>query len=101
MKCPHCAHSFALTWDKYFSSFFGHHTCPACGKRFKIILSVSYFLLLCAIALVAGGTPAIIAFFLSHNFWYTIAAYLLFGFGIVVPFDRYMANTFRPVKPIH
>jgi hypothetical protein len=63
-------------------------------------VSVSSCLLLGAVAILAGGTPAIIAFFLTHNFWCTIAAYLLFAFGIVLPFDRYMTDTRKPVKPV-
>lgn len=100
MICPHCDHKFSLSWGKYLSAPFGPHACPSCEQRFKIIVSVSSCLLLGAIAILAGGTPAVIAFFLTHNFWYTIAAYVLFAVGVVVPFDRYLTNTKRPVKPV-
>ena len=101
MTCPHCDHKVPLTWGRYFKSAFGHHLCPSCGKRFKIILTVSSVALVLVVTIIAAGMPAVITFFFVHNFWWTITAYLFFLLGLVLPFDRWLDNKIRPTKPVH
>ncbi len=101
MTCPHCAHEIPLTWGKYLKSRFGDHTCPGCGKRFRVVLTAASFIAMLAATVVAAGMPAVIAFFFTHNFWYTITAYLFFIVVLVIPFDRWLDNRLRPVKPVH
>ncbi len=100
MKCPHCDHNFTLKWSNYLRSPFRRHHCPSCQGRLKIILTASSFLLLCIISVIAAATPTVIVFFLTHNFWYTAAAYLLFIAVVILPFDRWLDNNVRPVKPL-
>ncbi|MCE0522181.1 MAG: phage terminase large subunit family protein [Methylacidiphilales bacterium] len=99
MICPHCDHKFSLGWGTYLKAPFGHHTCPGCLKRFKVILTTSYILLLLGITVIGAAMPAVIAFFLTQNFWYTIATYLVFLFGLVLPFDRWLDDRKKPIKP--
>ena len=63
-------------------------------------MTASSIALLLAATIIAAGMPAVIAFFLVHNFWYTIAAYFLLILGLVMPFDRWLDNGIRPVKPL-
>ncbi len=42
MTCPHCSHSFPLTWRRYAKSPLGKHTCPACGRASRFKLTASY-----------------------------------------------------------
>jgi hypothetical protein len=99
--CPHCSHDIPLTWGKYFRSTFKAHVCPGCGKKFKVTLTVSSIALILGASIVAAGMPAVIAFFFVHNFWYTIAAYVVFVFAVVIPFDRWLDDKVRPAKPVH
>jgi hypothetical protein len=99
--CPHCSHKVPLTWTRYFGSPTGHHFCPGCNKKFKVILTASSVALVLLVSVVAAGTPAVIAFFFAINFWYTIAAYFVLLVGVVLPFDRWLDNKIRPTKPIH
>jgi hypothetical protein len=32
LVCPHCQHSFALTWKRYFQSPMANYSCPCCHK---------------------------------------------------------------------
>ena len=53
------------------------------------------------ISVVAAALPSVIAFFFIINFWYTIAAYVVITVGVLIPFDRWLDNKVRPVKPVH
>jgi uncharacterized protein (DUF983 family) len=99
MTCPTCKHGFQLPWRKYLNSPLGHHACPHCHQRVKLVLTASSFLVVGLVSLIAAGTPAVVVFFWTHNFWYTIAAYVLFILAVVMPFDRWLDNNVRPVKP--
>ena len=101
VTCPHCFQTVSLTWSKYFKSPFRHHACPSCGKRFKVEITATSFVVLLAATVIAAGMPAVIAFFFARNFWFTIATYLFFVVVIVIPFDRWLDNKVRPVKPVH
>ena len=101
MTCPHCRHEVSLSWSKYLSSRFGRHACPSCHKRFKIIVTAASVGVLLLATIIAAGMPAVIVFFFLHNFWYTVVAYVLLLLGVVLPFDRWLDNNVRPVKPIH
>jgi hypothetical protein len=98
--CPHCEHDVPLTWKKYFSSWLGHHKCPGCLRKFKIVTTVSSIALVLAATIFAAATPAVIAFYFEHSFWYTIATYVFFIVVVVIPFDRWADNKVRPTKPV-
>jgi len=100
MNCPHCDEKVPLTWGRYFKAAFQHHLCPSCGKRFKVIVTASSFVVLLVATVIAAGMPAVVAFFLAHNFWYTIGAYVFFVVVLVLPFDRWLDSHVRPVKPV-
>jgi len=100
VTCPHCLHEVSLTWRSYFHSRFGHHVCQSCQKKFRVIVTASSVVLLLVITIVAAAAPAVVAFFLAHNFWYTIAAYVLFLVAFVLPFDRWLDNKVRPTKAL-
>jgi hypothetical protein len=43
----------------------------------------------------------VVAFFLTHNFWYSIGVYPLCATLVVIPIDLYLDDMHWPVKPIH
>ena len=100
MICPHCSHDIPLTWGKYFSSIFKDHVCPGCRKKFKVTLTASSIVLLLIGSIIAATMPTVIAFFFIHDFWYTIAAYVVFVVAVVIPFDRWLDDKVRPSKPV-
>ncbi len=62
-------------------------------------MTVSYAIMLLGATVVGAAMPAVVAFFLTHDFWYTIATYAIFVFGVVLPFDRWL-DTKRPVERV-
>jgi hypothetical protein len=98
--CPHCSHKFSLGLDKYLTSSQGHHHCPACLKRFQIVITASSFALILAATVLAAGTPTVIVFFLTHNFLVTIGTYALLILLLVLPFDWWLNSHIRPTKPV-
>ena len=66
-----------------------------------MILTASSVVLVLLVTVVAAATPTVIVFFFVHNFWYTITAFLLFLSVVVIPFDCWLDNKIRPIKPVH
>jgi VIT1/CCC1 family predicted Fe2+/Mn2+ transporter len=100
MICPTCGHKFALTWSKYWKSFFDTHACPSCGSRFKVVVSRSYLFLICVLAFIFGGMPAVAVSFMTHSVLFGVAICVTLAIVVVIPFDRWTADKHRPVKPI-
>ena len=100
MRCPRCQHDFKLTRKNYLRSFWGRHTCPACGGRFKLQLSISYLVVLLTAWVVAAGFPALLAEHFFGNGWVDLIVYFA-GAGIfVLPLDCWLDNRWRPAKEI-
>src|SRR5215471_1752109 len=98
MKCPYCNHTFALTWQRYFTSPMGRHTCPSCTKLSQIKRS---FLQLSLTAVICWGFAIPFGIFFYHwlgGFW-TILGILL-GSLIGMPCDKILDEKFRGLEPI-
>ena len=73
---------------------------PRCGAKFKVVLTASSFVAVVFASVIAAATPAVVVFFLVHNFWYMIGAYVFFIVAVVMPIDRWFDNNIRPTKPV-
>ena len=87
MRCPYCDKTFPLTWRRYWSSPTGRHTCPDCGKKSRLPLSVSYWALLVLAACVAGVPLAAIAYYWFGGLW-VVAGWAIGGLLSAIPIDK-------------
>ena len=104
MTCPHCHHQFPLTWSRYFRSPGGAHTCPQCGKRSQLKLTLSYLLVTFIAWLVfAAAAVAILIFFLHKPWrevltWRRAVAVLILGCVVMLPVDKFYDERFRRLE---
>jgi hypothetical protein len=104
MKCPHCNHSFPLTWRRYAKSPLGKHICPACASASRFRLSASYLALLGVAWLVyfalAFAVMALIFPNTSQRLFDIPHFVILYFVGciILIPFDRFFDERFRKLE---
>lgn len=98
MKCPRCQHDFRLNLQGYLRSPLGRHSCPACGIRFKLLLSFSYIAVLFLAWLIGAGVPAVLVYHFSGSILFGALTYLVCGVLFVLPLDLWMDNRWRQPK---
>ena len=105
MTCPHCSHSFPLTWRRYARSPFGKHICPACGRasRFKLKLSYLTFVLVAWVVFLALAFLVTVLVF-PKTWQRTVAGIpyfvLLYFVGciVIIPLDKCFDERFRKLE---
>ena len=115
MICPYCAHTFPLTWHRYWKALFGKHTCPSCGRKSRLSAGLGYWLwyvplvtllpvagVLVGAFLYAFSSPGhteeqILSYFES---WLWVAA-LIVPSALILPIDRMIDERVRKLRPIH
>jgi hypothetical protein len=106
MTCPHCHHSFPLTWSRYVRSPLGKHTCPQCRAASRLSWTFSYF----AFVILAWVSFVTLAFLVTHWLWphdervgehapYYLGVYLA-GCVLIVPLDRWYDERFRTLEEL-
>lgn len=100
MTCPTCGHEFVLTWSRYWKSILGAHTCPSCHCRLKVAFSASYFFLICALAFIFGGMPAVAVVFITHSVFYGAVLCAILAILVVFPFDRWMVDNHKTTRSL-
>ncbi len=106
MTCPYCNHSFPLTWRRYFSSPFGRHVCPQCGRKSKFRLTVSYVAVISVAWIVFYGLALALTVLVFPKTWREIlgipyfAVIFLIGCMVVLPFDKLLDGKFRRLEKL-
>ncbi|MGB5959511.1 MAG: hypothetical protein WBG73_02535 [Coleofasciculaceae cyanobacterium] len=100
LVCPHCQHSFPLTWRRYWSAPLGNYCCPQC-KRLSHLKANSVWILplqIMGIILVLG-IPSFFLIYIFHDL-FTGVVFLLIGIlGITIPLDKWIDGHFKQLKP--
>jgi drug/metabolite transporter superfamily protein YnfA len=102
MKCPHCNHTFALTWKEYFREIWGHHNCVACKRRFKLSFSWSYLAIAVLVVLIIAGLATFLVARWTHSRVIAAVGGLVIGLVVLLPSDRWLDDHWRkstPLKP--
>jgi hypothetical protein len=100
MKCPHCNHTFALTWKEYFREVWGHHNCAVCKRRFKLSYSWSYLSILGLMTLIIVGLATFLIARSSHSWVITSVAGLVIVLAVLLPLDRWLDDHWRKSTPL-
>ena len=105
MTCPHCHHSFPLTWGRYARSPLGRHTCPSCHKLSKFKLTLAYCLLVVVswvalFALIFGLTALLLPRGAQVlGLYYFLGLYLI-GLVFLIPLNRFYDEKFRKLEKV-
>lgn len=99
MKCPHCNHTFALTWKEYFLEILGCHNCVACKRRFKLSFSWSYLAITVLIVLMIGGLATFLAVRFTHSRITAIGGFVIV-LVVLLPLDRWLDDHWRKSAPL-
>ena len=106
MTCPHCNHSFPLTWSRYFRAPLGKHTCPSCGRRAKFKLTATYLAVVLIAWLIFYGAAFLVIVVAFPGRWqrilkapHAIAACVI-GCVVLLPLDRVYDERFRRLEKL-
>ena len=99
MKCPHCNHTFALTWKEYFLEILGCHNCVACKRRFKLSFSWLYLAITVLIVLMIGGLATFLAVRFTHSRITAIGG-LVIVLVVLLSLDRWLDDHWRKSAPL-
>jgi membrane protein YdbS with pleckstrin-like domain len=104
MTCPHCNHSFPLTWRRYASSPTGKHICPSCNRVSKFKWTVAYITLVTVAWIAFVAIVFVVTVFVLPQTWhrmvgpeYFVILYLA-GCVVLIPLDRYFDERFRKLE---
>ena len=100
MKCPHCNHTFALTWKEYFLEILGRHNCVACKRRFKLSFSWSYLAIAVLMALIIGGLATFLIVRWTHSRVTAAVCSLAIVLVVLLPLDRWLDDHWRKSAPL-
>ena len=95
MKCPHCNHTFALTWKEYFLEIWGRHSCVACKCRFKLSYSWLYLAITVLIALIIAGLATFLIVRWTHSRVMAAVGSLVIVLVVLLPLDRWLDDHWR------
>jgi drug/metabolite transporter superfamily protein YnfA len=95
MKCPHCHHTFALTWKEYFCEIWGHHNCVACKRRFKLSFSWWYLAIAVLITLIIAGLATFLVVRWTHSRMIATVGGLVIVLVVLLPLDRWLDDHWR------
>jgi len=95
MKCPHCNHTFALTWKEYFLEIWGRHNCVACKRRFKLSCSWSYLAIAVLMALIIAGLATFLVARWTHSRVNAAVGGLVIILVVLLPLDRWLDDHWR------
>ena len=96
MVCPFCSERVELNWAMYLdSSFTPQYTCPSCHTVFALVPSWRVTLVLIFSVSVAALLPALLVFFHTGSFFYSILAFVLGYVVVVIPLGKWIANNRR------
>ena len=95
MKCPHCEHSFTISFKEYLLSGRGKYSCPSCeivsilrcSTRFEYPLYL--FLMTAFVAVITYLTKASIRLFLGAYEHFSIPLIIIIGILICIPLDYF------------
>ncbi|SRR5258706_8874947 len=104
MTCPHCNHSFPLTWRRYAKSPLGKHTCPACGRVSRFRWTVSYVTFVLIAWIVFLAVAFVVTLLIFPKTWqrmvgipYYVSLYFV-GCIVIIPLDRFFDERFRKLE---
>ena len=100
MLCPHCGHTFELTWPRYWAAPTGKHICPQCNGIFKLVITLRYFLTIALTIVIAGFIPTEIARRAGAPIGICMAVYAICALGVTIPLDRAIDNSKRKSKAL-
>lgn len=98
LVCPHCQHSFDLTWARYWKSPFGKHQCPECHRKLKLKRESWSYLIPFAASLMGGVSSAISCAFLYPDS--IIIGVIIGACALAFPIDKYCDIRFSRMHPI-
>lgn len=100
LRCPHCQHSFPLTWRRYWATPLGGHHCPQCRKTSHLKDNSLWVWPIRMAGIMVGGIIlfALASYILKH-FLIGILFFIIGSFGIGFITDKWLDGHLRRLEP--